>query len=102
MSHSFVGLELAGSLKYGREMLPSWISIDVVGNQLHTGSSDKIGRWDIICHRHGVASWFEANHAKLSPTRLSTAPRTRSWTRVFTFVFIFSQRIFRGSSLNFN
>ena len=52
LSHSFVGLELACSLKYGREMLPSWISIDVVGNQLHTGSSDKIGRWDIICHRH--------------------------------------------------
>ena len=37
MSHSFVvvGLELACSLTNGREMLPSWISNDAVGNQLH-------------------------------------------------------------------
>ncbi len=36
-SHSFVvvGLELACSLRNGREMLPSWISNAAVGNQLH-------------------------------------------------------------------
>ena len=44
-SHSlFVGLELACSLKNGREMLPSWIANDAVGKMRHTGSN-KIGRW---------------------------------------------------------
>ena len=84
MSHSFVvvGLELACSLTNGREMLPSWISNDAVGNQLHMDNGLIINELFAIGTRRGVASWFDQvqNTHNLAQRISSTAPRTRIWT----------------------
>ena len=90
LSHSFVvvGLELACSLTNGREMLPSWISNDAVGNQLHMDDGLIINELFAIGTRRGVASWFDQvqNTHNLAQRISSTAPRTRIWKRIFTFV----------------